>query len=53
MNNMKPVDQAFSAAIVAADFDKAARLLTEGADIDLIPTVQPDERGIYEDTTTH
>jgi len=54
MNSMKPVDQAFGAAIAAADFEKAARLLTEGADIDLvIPTMQPDERGIYEDTTTH
>jgi ankyrin repeat protein len=54
MKNINQVDKDFGAAISNADLEKAARLLTEGADINLvIPTVQPDERGIYEDTTTY
>jgi len=48
------VDQDFSAAIFNADFEKAARLLAEGADINKVTTtMEPDERGIYEDTTTY
>ena len=48
------VDNDFSSAISAGDFDKAARLLTDGAEINLvIPTVEPDERGMYEGTTTY
>jgi ankyrin repeat protein len=48
------VDQDFSAAIFNADFEKAARLLAEGADINLVTaSMQPDERGMYEDTTTY
>ena len=48
------VDQDFSAAIFNADFEQAARLLAEGADINKVTTtMEPDERGIYEDTTTY
>jgi ankyrin repeat protein len=48
------VDQDFSAAIFNADFEKAARLLVKGADINLVTaTMEPDERGMYEDTTTY
>jgi len=48
------VDQDFSAAIFNADFEKAARLLAAGADINKVTTtMEPDERGMYEDTTTY
>jgi len=48
------VDQDFSAAIFNADFEKAARLLAEDADINKVTTtMEPDERGMYEDTTTY
>jgi len=48
------VDENFGAAISKADFEEAARLLKHGADINrLIPTFEPDERGMYEGTTTY
>jgi len=54
MSPNKTVDQEFALAISAADFEKAARLLKEGADINrVIPTWEPDERGMYEGTTTY
>ena len=54
MNTIKPIDQSFSAAIFENDLESAARLLTQGADINRVSlTTQPDERGVYEDTTTY
>jgi ankyrin repeat protein len=51
---LNPIDQDFSSAIFSADYDKAARLLAQGADINRISaTTVPDERGIYDDTTTY
>jgi len=47
-------NQEFSSAIFNGDFDKATRLLAQGADINRpIPTTVPDERGIRESTTTY
>src|SRR5262245_23458709 len=54
MDQIKRVDQEFGAAISNRDFEKAALLLKEGADINrIIRTMEPDERGVYEDTTTY
>jgi ankyrin repeat protein len=54
MSHDKTVDEAFARAISAADFESSVRLLSEGADINrVIPTVEPDERGMYEGTTTY
>lgn len=54
MSHNKTVDQLFALAVSAADFEKAAQLLKEGADINrVIPTIEPDERGMYEGTTTY
>jgi ankyrin repeat protein len=54
MSQIKAVDQAFGSALWAGDFEKAARLLKEGADINrVIPTTEPDERGMYEGTGTY
>jgi ankyrin repeat protein len=54
MDNSKPVDKNFGSAISKPDFEEAARLLKQGADINrLIPTVETDERGMYEGTTTY
>ena len=54
MTNSNPLDENFSSAISKGDFEKAAHLLKEGADINrLIPTVEPDDRGMYEGTTTY
>jgi ankyrin repeat domain-containing protein 17 len=54
MSHNTSLDQEFARAISAADFDKAGRLLKEGVDINrVIPTIEPDERGMYEGTTTY
>ena len=54
MSHNRSVDQAFARAISAADFDEAGRLLKEGVDINrVIPTIEPDERAMYEGTTTY
>jgi ankyrin repeat protein len=54
MSQKRTVDQEFALAIFAADLDKAAHLIKEGADIHrVIPTVEPDERGMYDGTTTY
>jgi hypothetical protein len=46
--------QEFVAALSKEDFEKAARLLAQGVDINrVIPTTVPDERGVYENTTTY
>jgi ankyrin repeat protein len=54
MSQKRTVDQEFALAIFSADLDKAAHLIKEGADIHrLIPTLEPDERGMYDGTTTY
>jgi ankyrin repeat protein len=54
MTRISALDQDFSSAIFNADFDKAARLLAQGADINRVTdTTVPDERGVYPDTTTY
>jgi ankyrin repeat protein len=54
MSHNKTLDQEFALAISAHDFEKAAGLLKDGADINrVIPTMEPDERGMYEGTTTY
>jgi ankyrin repeat protein len=54
MSHNRTVDQEFALAIFNADFEEAVRLWKKGADINrVIPTMEPDERGIYEGTTTY
>lgn len=54
MSHTRTVDQEFALAIAAADFEKAARLLKAGADINrIVPMLEPDERGMYYGTTTY
>ena len=54
MQHIRQVDREFGAAIAVADFPSADRLLKQGADIHrVIPTTEPDERGLYEATTTY
>jgi len=54
MSHNRTVDQEFALAISAADFEKASRLVKQGVDINrVIPTMEPDERGVYEGTTTY
>jgi uncharacterized protein len=54
MSHNRTVDQEFALAVFAGDFEKAARLLREGVDINrIIQTTEPDERGIYDCTATY
>lgn len=54
MSDKKTVDEEFARALSAAHFNNAARWLSEGADINrVIPTVEPDERGMRDGTTTY
>jgi ankyrin repeat protein len=54
MNPVRQVDQDLGAAISATDFEKAARLLKQGADINrVISFTEPGDRGMYEATTTY
>jgi len=53
MSKVSQLDMDFGFALSKADYEKAARLLAEGANINrVIETEIPDERGIYPDTTT-
>ena len=54
MSKPSQIDLDFGAAVSNADFEAATRLLTQGADINrIIATTIPDERGLYDDTTTY
>jgi ankyrin repeat protein len=54
MSKPSQLDLDLGSAISNADFQAASRLLTQGADINrVIATTVPDERGLYEDTTTY
>jgi ankyrin repeat protein len=54
MNPVRQVDQDLGAAISASDFEKAARLSKQGADINrVILITEPGDRGMYEGTTTY
>jgi len=54
MSKASQIDLDFGAAVSNADFEAAARILSQGADINrIIATTIPDERGIYDDTTTY
>jgi ankyrin repeat protein len=54
MTDIRQVDKDFAAALFAADFETAGRLLAQGIDINNVSTtMRPDERGFVEDTTTY
>ncbi|HET9218792.1 MAG TPA: ankyrin repeat domain-containing protein [Terriglobia bacterium] len=54
MERPTPPDRDLTAALFAHDFETAARLLAHGADVNRrIDTTVPDDRGIYDDTTTY
>ena len=54
MEKPTPPDRDFTVALFAHDFETAASLLTHGVDVNRrIDTTVPDERGMYDDTTTY
>jgi ankyrin repeat protein len=54
LNKPSELDLDLGAAISNSDLETASRLLKQGADINrIIATTVPDERGIYDDTTTY